>query len=139
MSHRIYRGPKANLTVEGAGGANLGNCYNAMYFKVTSLTRLDMESLVKLREAGFLGYGQEFDAWYINHEGKKVQVDAKVDWQSPKIEPTGNDLVQCSEVDERSGEVIKTPSINPYTKKEDAPTLIPFYVYHCESRVDSSD
>lgn len=136
---RVYRGSRARLTIENAGGRNLGRCYNASYYKVTSQDRLDMERLCKLREAGFLGYGQEFEAHFINEEGKKVAVEAKVDWQSPKIEPTGVDVVQCSEVDEDTNEVIKCPSINPYTGKEDVPTELQYYIYHCESRVDSSD
>jgi len=135
---RVYLNSRPSLTVENTGGRNLGRCYNASYYKVTSLHPLSQEALNRLREAGFLGYGQEFTCLYVQPDGKKVRPPEKVDWRT-KVEATGADDVPCSEVHEDTNEVIRTPSINPYSGKEDVPTKIPYYVYECEDRVDSSD
>ena len=49
------------LIVERTGGAKLGNCYYAAYFKVKSFNReLTDDQVSWLRNNGFLGYGQEF-------------------------------------------------------------------------------
>lgn len=48
------------LSIQVTGGANLGRCYNATYFRVTYIHRLSREQILKLREMQLLGYGQEF-------------------------------------------------------------------------------
>lgn len=48
------------LRIEHAGGANLGRCYNAHSFRVTSNRPLKSEDFKSLRDAGVLGYGQEY-------------------------------------------------------------------------------
>ena len=54
------------LIVEQTGGAKLGNCYHAAYFKVKSFNReLTQEQVMWLRNNGFLGYGQDF-TWTRN-------------------------------------------------------------------------
>lgn len=137
---RVYRNPRPSLTVESTGGSRLGNCYSATYFRVTSLHALSMKNLRALREAGFLGYGQEFSARQITIENSRAPVPAELDWRSSKdVSPSGHDDVPCVEVDDRTGEVLRNPSINPYSGREDQPTKISYFVYECEDRCDSGD
>lgn len=138
MGKRVVRGDRPDLVVESRGGKQLGNCYYASYHRVTSLDPLSGEKLVLLRKAGFLGYGQEFRYEYVNSGGGRSPVPDKIDY-TYKVEPTGHDVVPSVEVDEFTDEVIRSPSINPYSGKEDPPSKVPYYVYECESRVDSSD
>lgn len=51
-----------NITIECTGEQNLGNCYNASYFTVTSKRLLSNQFLYYLKELGLLGCGQEF--WF---------------------------------------------------------------------------
>jgi hypothetical protein len=49
------------LIIENTGGANLGRCYNASYYKVKSIDRpLADADIEALHDMGQLGYGQEF-------------------------------------------------------------------------------
>lgn len=48
------------LCIEPAGGSELGRCYNAHHYRVTSNSELKPEKFKALREAGVLGYGQEY-------------------------------------------------------------------------------
>jgi len=133
MQREYYLSPKNKLTIEGRGGRNLGRCYNASYFKVTSLHPLDMEDLTSLRNAGMFMSGQEFICRYVTHDGKKAPVPAKLDWMTVKdVVPTGSDEVGLTLVKEDTWEIIG-PSKNKMT------TSIPYYVYDIECRVDSSD
>jgi hypothetical protein len=140
----VYRNPRPSLTVQNAGGASLGNCYNASYFEVTSLRPLDMEDLYRLRECGFLGYGQEFMCHQVIGE-ERVHVPAKfAAWgkegpQERDVAPSGKEMVPCIMVDRVTRKVIEGEAINPYSGKPYAPHEQAFYTYRCESRVDSSD
>jgi hypothetical protein len=135
----VHKNPRPTLVVESKGGANLGRCYTASYYQVTSLSSLSMEDLVHLRSAGFLGYGQEFSAEQVIGE-KKVPVPAKLDWQSRKdIQASGVEMIPCTMVDRRTGEVIPGEAINPYSGKPYGASEQSYYVYVCESRCDSSD
>jgi hypothetical protein len=49
-----------NLKIEYVGGKNLGRCYNASYYRITSKYPLPKVTLEKLFHAGVLGIGQEF-------------------------------------------------------------------------------
>lgn len=69
------------LEIYRRGGANIGRCYNAQYFEIRCSHELSNEKIHKLREAGFLGYGQEF---YINPSAKEdgffvYKVESRVD------------------------------------------------------------
>lgn len=137
---RVYRNPRPQLTIQVTGGAHLGRCYEATYYKVTSKRPLSKKDLRNLRDGGFVGYGQEFMCWYQNSEGNREQVPEELDWRTSKdLVPTCHDVVPCVDVDEVTGEVTKNPSVNPYSGKEDQPINDPYYVYECESRVDSGD
>ena len=48
----VYKNPRPQLVIESNGGVQLGNCYSASYFTVTSLRPLDMEALLRLRAMG---------------------------------------------------------------------------------------
>ena len=96
MANNETNGRRPSLVIEHLGGRNLGRCYNAMFYRVTSTQALSRDDLSRLRDIGFLGYGQEFIC-----EGPVRYEDAV---------PTGID--------------------------EDG---TPYFVYSCESRVDSSD
>lgn len=133
MQREYYISPKPKLQIENRGGKNLGRCYNASYFRVTALHPLSMEDFNRLRECGFLGYGQEFMCRYRTNDGKLVAVPEKLDYMSVKdVVPTGYDKVGLTPMNEETwekcGEVIMTRTSD-----------IAYYVYEVESRVDSSD
>lgn len=112
------------LVVERTGGAKLGNCYHATYFRVTSADRLTRAKLDALRAAGVLGYGQGFHV--------KGQCDGKE-------APAGVDTVPCSAVDRHTRAVISSNAINPYSGKPYGTHDYPYFVYECEDRCDSGD
>ena len=61
LSHVDTHMNTPQLIVERTGGAQLGNCYHASYFKVKSFNReLTQDQVSWLRNNGFLGYGQDF-------------------------------------------------------------------------------
>lgn len=133
-----YRNSRPILVVNNKGGATLGNCYNASYFEVVSQHPLSMDDLRKLRDAGFLGYGQEFYAKQVI-DGKKVSVPVTLDWQTRRdIERSGEDIVPCGMFD-HAGKQVEGIATDPYSGKAYEPIAMPYYVYACESRVDSGD
>lgn len=134
---RTYKNDRPLLTIKVTGGGMLGRCYHSTVYEVTSRTPLSKAKLEALRAAGFLGLGQEF---FIH--GQLAPDGSVQDLNNERAAtwaPTGNDVVECSEVDDATGEVVRQPSINPYTNKPDVPGLFPYYTYRVESRVDSSD
>lgn len=137
----VYRNPRPNLTIEPAGGASLGRCYSATYFRVTSLHPLSMKNLGALREAGFLGYGQEFSArQVIDEKGSRCQVPNELDWRTSKdVQATGVEDVPCVEVDDHTGKPTGNPPVNPYSGELYKPSSTPYFTYECEDRCDSSD
>ena len=149
----VYRNPRPALTITNEGGAGLGNCYSASYYEVTSNRPLDMEDLHRLRDCGFLGYGQEFYAHQVIGE-ERVRVPSRFnpgryvvgfkegDEKLPEakdIKPSGKDVVPCQMYERGTGKHIPGVAINPYSGRPYEPTEASFYVYRCESRVDSSD
>jgi hypothetical protein len=97
------------LKIEALPSRNLGRCYNAYPFRVTSSRTLSGNALRALREVvGVFGYGQEFSYHQVDSEGRKIG----------------------SVPDELS---MKNPP--PSTKIDDRV----MYIYLVESRVDSSD
>lgn len=136
---RVYRNSRPLLEIQHAGEAMLGNCYSSTRYRITSLRPLSKENLEALRSVGVLGYGQEFFSYQQTVDGKLAPVPETLDWKTRKeIAPSGFDTVQCSEVDAVTNEILRTPSINPYSGEEDPPMERPFYVYLCEDRIDSS-
>jgi|SRR5579863_3834741 len=136
----VYRNPRPVLAIVGAGGANLGNCYNASYYDVTSLRPLDAKTIQALHDAGFLGYGQEFMFHQVGPNGERTRVPAELDWRTSKdVVPTGVEKVPCTMCERGTGKVIEGVAINPYSGKPYEPSEQAFYTYRCESRVDSSD
>jgi len=51
-----------DISIEYTGKQNLGRCYNATHFTLTSKEQLSSEFIYYLRDLGLLGYGQEF--WF---------------------------------------------------------------------------
>jgi len=139
MSRFEYKATRPNLVIECTGGASLGRCYSAGYYKVVSKFPLDKEKLMHLRDAGFLGIGQEFYCFRIDVNKSSQPVPDTIDWRDAKVEPTFEDVIQCVEIDERTGEIINSNPINQYSGKPYVPTEIGYYEYYCESRVDSGD
>ena len=120
----IYKSPRPNLSIECTGGANLGNCYNASYWRVTSRFPLKSDVLHELNKIGVLGFGQEF------------RILSTCDGTE---QPAGFDEAPPVDVDDRTGE--------PTGKEPRAwngalltkPSKQVYYVYECEARCDSSD
>lgn len=55
-----WENQRPSLTIENVGAANLGRCYNAYTYRITSYRELKREDIKALRDAGWLGYGQEY-------------------------------------------------------------------------------
>lgn len=124
MKTFVHRNPRPLLTIEHVRTISLGRCYSESLYTVTSRNRLDRETLVALREANLLGYGQEF--------GVKSKCDGTE-------EPAGYDEVPCTVVDDVTGEVVCGDAINPYTGQPYPPSKSYYYKYDCVSRCDSGD
>lgn len=111
-----YKNPRPALVIESMGGANLGRCYNSMSYRVTSVEKINRDNLIKLRDAGFLGYGQEFTV-HSQCDGKE--------------EPGGYDMIDCHTYNSQGHDLGKDESRQPIK--------VSYFIYNCESRVDSSD
>jgi len=120
----VYRNARPSIVIESRGGKQLGNCYHASYYRVTSLRKLTKETIDGMFRLGLIGYGQEFC------------ILTKCDGSE---EPAGTDTVPCVVIDEGTGEVIDEPAINPYSGEPYGPNMQPYYVYDTESRCDSGD
>jgi hypothetical protein len=116
-----YPTKRPNLVIEFVATKSLGRCYSASTFKVTSRRPLKADDLNGLFQLGFLGVGQEF-----KFEGPTVAANYK------NSTPTGYDDLQAVNED-------GSMAINKYTNQPYAPIKDPYYVYTCETRVDSSD
>lgn len=112
-----YKNERPDIAIRFVSERNLGRCYNAYTYKITSLRRLSKEQILGLRELGFLGSGQEFS------------ISSSCDG---KEEPAGHDTVHCVEDD-------GTRAVNPYTGDLYKPNEEPFFVYRVTNRVDSGD
>ncbi|MES2339247.1 MAG: hypothetical protein V4537_14230 [Pseudomonadota bacterium] len=124
---QMYPRTRADLVIETTGGAKLGNCYSATYYRVTSSPfRLKREQLLALNKAGVLGFGQEFDI--------KSQCDGKE-------APAGADESVLTEVDTRMGKPTGEAPRNYRGEKIDPlPShRYEYFVYECVARCDSGD
>lgn len=113
---------RPDLAIECEGGRNLGNCYNESTWLVTSRRKLKREDIDALKDAGFLGCGQEYVV--------QSQCDGKES-------PAGIDKVQC--VVMVNGKRTDEPPINSYSNQPYPPHDEPYYAYRVIRRVDSSD
>lgn len=129
-----WRNPRSALVIESTGDGQLGNCYSSMTYKVTSRQPLTKDKLVALRELGFLGYGQEFFCYLLTPSLRQLTIA-----ESGTQDPSGHDIVPCSMIDRGNGKIIPGPAINPYSGLPYPDHQDPYYIYICESRVDSSD
>jgi hypothetical protein len=141
MKDVIWSNDRAALTIQNGSGRQLGNCYSASDYIVTTTQPLDQEQIAALRDAGFLGYGQEFYIRGQQIEGKLVPVPAKLTWETRRdVKPSGIDKVPPRVYDRQTGEQLNEQPVNQYTGNpitNEHP--YPFFVYVVESRVDSSD
>lgn len=120
-----YKRVRPLLTIEVTGGRELGRCYYATDYRLTSTDRLTKDQVAALRAAGFLGHGQEF-LIHSPADGSEA--------------PAGFDETPCQVLDPITGKVLPdVPAVNPLTGAAYSPLNQPFYSYDCESRVDSSD
>jgi len=120
----VYLNPRPQLAIVSTGGRSLGRCYTENTFRVTSTRPLTLEQLYALNKAGLLGFGQEFGVTTP---------------ESTMDKSAGSDLVPCSCIDDRTGEQLPGPAINPYSGLPYAPTRSHYYVYDCYTRCDSGD
>ncbi len=133
----IWKNPRPVLTIELTGGGQISNCYASMTYRVTSTRPLSMTDLHHLREAGCLGYGQEFYARHVRLADPRwtEPVRATHDWKTVKDEaPSGEDKVMCMRYVRATGKLI-----GPADDQKYKPMKMPYYVYDCENRVDSGD
>lgn len=122
MITHTYRNPRSLLTVESLGAKKLGNCYHSYTYRVTTGRRRKMEQLRDII-AGAEGLGQSFE---VHSQCDGLEAAA------------GVDSIPCLGIDEK-GEVVENPGINPYSREPYGPMDQPFFVYTCETRVDSGD
>jgi len=120
----MFPNARPSLTVEHTGGKQLGNCYSATFYRVTSTTRVSKKSLEALNHAGVLGFGQGFCV--------KSPCDGKE-------APAGHDTLTAAEVDRETRTVVSATPVNRYTGKPYEPIQSPYYVYLCEATCDSGD
>lgn len=118
-----WKNPRPNLTIEHTGSENLGNCYNADYYLITtSKYRISKDQIIALKNAHLLGSGQEF------------RLKSKCDGTE---EPAGMDDVPC--VKFIDGVAQPGPAVNPYSGEPYPNHPEPYYVYEIERRTDSGD
>lgn len=141
MKDTVWRNPRPELVVECGGGGRLGNCYSNAIYRVTVLRPLDVTELTALRNAGFLGHGQEFFIHGQQVDGRLVPVAPELTWETRRdVKPSGIDQLSPVVVDRATGKVLDETPIHEYTGQVITETIdAPFYVYVVESRVDSSD
>jgi hypothetical protein len=124
VKQHVYLTVRPDLVIDGTGGASLGNCYGASYFRITSRRRLSQEQIKALFALGLLGSGQEF---YV-----RSQCDGKE-------EAGAVDEVGCTKLDE-TGKPTGEPPINPYNGQPRTGTVrYEYFVYDTETRCDSGD
>mgnify|MGYP003351938383 CR=1 FL=1 len=115
---RLYKHSHPELSIVVRAGRRLGNCYNEFSYRVTSLRRLSPKEILALRQAGFLGWGQQFTVTQLMPDGTSrhyPMIESDSSTKSKNV-PSGYYEVQCSDVDEITNEIVKCPSINPYTE-----------------------
>jgi hypothetical protein len=130
----VYKRDRPSLVIEITGGRQISNCYYAGYYRITSTNPLDGECINMLRKSGVVGFGQEFTFYQQGPEGQKIGVIAKKDWQTPTT-PSGHDMVECVDI---TADGTRTQA-KDFRGNLIEPRLFPYYVYLCESRVDSGD
>jgi len=140
----LYLNPRPALSIVNKGGRQLGNCYNASYYEVASLKPLSLKQLWLLRDIGYLGYGQEFKACQVINGMETPVPEEFADYGKPgpkttDTKPSGLDKIECQMFNRFTQEPIPGAAINPYSGLPYEPIETPYYVYRCESRVDSSD
>jgi hypothetical protein len=141
MKDVTWSNDRPTLTVEHGSSRQLGNCYRAHTYVVTTTRVLDCEEIKALRNAGVLGCGQQFYIEGQQIDGKLVPVPAKLDWESRRdVRPSGIDKIAPRVRCRQTGAWLNEQPVNAYTGKpitdeHDAP----FYVYVVEDRVDSGD
>lgn len=136
----VYRCDRPDLTIECTGGKNLGRCYNAVYYKVTSARRLLMKDLLLMREAGVLGYGQTFNVKFVDASGVRHSMNRPLGVADEEfLPPTFNEEVPCRVFNKLTGKLVDDVAMNPYTGQPYKPMQHGFYVYECENLIDSSD
>ena len=128
----VWRNPRPVLVVEPAGGRQLGRCYYETTYRVTSTSPLTGKALLGLRDAGVVGYGQEFATYQVLASGQRGPV---LETQTP----SGADEVECTEVYEDTGKPTGRPAINPYSGKPYGTQKFSYYTYECVTRCDSGD
>lgn len=135
MSH-VYRNPRPILTIERGSERALGRCYSGTTYTVTSLQPLVMTDFKALRSTALLGYGQEFTVHQVGPagDGTTIPVSQMVVVHQDLV-ATGFDDVPCIEINPAGNPTI---AINPRTQAPFKPMRVPYYVYECEDRVDSS-
>ena len=76
------------LTIAVESTRNLGRCYNETVYKVTSKSPLNVKKIRSLRDAGFVGYGQEFSYHEVLPDGSTLRVAEEVSWERRQPEYT---------------------------------------------------
>ena len=115
--------PKPILSINHMGSKQLGRCFYEGSYKITSLRKLNSNTIKKLWEAGLIGAGQTFG------------IRSKCDGTE---EPAGFDLVEGTMVDDQTGEKLNIPAVN-YFGEPVAPHKAYYYEYVTYYQCDSSD
>jgi len=116
MSSHYFKITRPQITIDIDYTRELGRCYFATGYRIISQFKLSSLQIMKLRESGLLGSGQEFSVM--------SQCDGKEN-------PTGYDLAHCYKKDTFGQDLGIDTSVPPMKS--------PYYVYDCEDRTDSGD
>lgn len=101
MKYVMFKRSFPMLSIDRVSGSNLGRCYNEHIYEVKSYVLLTDERIMQLRNAGFLGYGQEYGI-----KSRRVDID----------------MSRPVEIDEATGEVVSNAPVNVYTNEPVKPT-----------------
>ena len=107
---------RPDLSIKHLYSRSIGRRLTSENFRITSRSKLTLERIYKLQEAGFLGVGQEFHI-HSQHDGQEA--------------PAFHEEAPCHFTNDKYEDLGPNPSI-PAMK-------IGFFVYDCESIIDSSD
>lgn len=137
MNKLVYIPTRPALTVESVGGTQLGQCFHEHVWKVTSRNPLGSKQLHSLVSAGFIPAGQSVYTKHVKSDGTRDNVPAEMSWrEAQEVKPTFHNTVKCTEIDERTGNVVNYPVVKC---GKELSTDYGYFVYEVITRIDSGD
>lgn len=80
LSHKEVKVNDITFTIKQLSSTNISNCYNKYSYSITADKNFDETDIIKLRESGYLGYGQWYDiVLYTQTIPRSARLDDYVD------------------------------------------------------------